>query len=50
MKRAINLLNVALLAMCGYIWGHYDGMNYKKEVDNRVAIQYAVYKAIAEGN
>ena len=50
MKRVINLLNVALLAMCGYVWGHYDGMNYNKEVDNRVAIQYAVYKAIAEGN
>ena len=50
MKRVITLLNVALLAMCGYVWGHYDGMNQKKEVDNRVAIQYAVYKAIAEGN
>ena len=43
-------LNFALVGMFGYVWGHYDGMNTQKVVDNRVAINYAVYKALEEGN
>ena len=49
MKRAINLLNVALLAMCGYVYGYHQGYNTEKPVDNQVAINYAVYKALTEG-
>jgi len=44
------VLNFAIVAMVGYVWGHYDGMNTQKVVDNRVAINYAVYKALEEGN
>ena len=42
-------LNFALVGMFGYVWGHYDGMNTQKVVDNQVAINYAVYKAMQQG-
>ena len=47
MKRAINLLNVCLLAMCAYVWGYHAGMNQPR-VD-REAIEEAVYLAMIEG-
>jgi len=49
MKRAINLLNVALLAMCGYVYGYHQGFTAEKPVDNSMAIRYAVIQAMNEG-
>ena len=43
-------LNFALVGMFGYVWGHYDGLQVQKQIDNRMAIRYAVYKALTEEN
>ena len=48
-KRIVNLLNVALLAMCGYVYGYHPGFTAEKQVDNRMAIRYAVLQALNEG-
>lgn len=42
-------LNFVLVGMCGYVWGTYDGLQMQKEVDNRMAIRYAVLQAMNEG-
>lgn len=47
-KRAINLLNVALLAMCGYVYGYHQGFTAEKPVDNSMAIRYALIQAMKE--
>mgnify|MGYP000055184762 CR=1 FL=1 len=49
MKRAINLLNVGLLAMCGYVYGYHQGFTAEKPVDMQKEIDYAVYQAMLEG-
>ena len=42
-------LNFALVGMVGYVWGQYDGLQMQKQVDNRMAIRYAVTQAMIEG-
>lgn len=42
-------LNFALVGMVGYVWGHYDGLQTQKEVDNRMAIRYALLQAMNNG-
>jgi hypothetical protein len=41
-------LNFALVGMVGYVWGHYDGLQEQKSVDNQMAIRYAVLQALNE--
>jgi hypothetical protein len=48
MKRAINLLNVALFGMVCYVYGNYQGLQEQKSVDNQMAIRYAVLQALNE--
>jgi hypothetical protein len=48
-KRVITLLNVALLAMCGYLVGYHQGYNTEKPVDMQMQIRYAVVQAMLEG-
>ena len=48
MKRVINLLNVALLTMCGYVYGYHQGFTVEKPVDNSMAIRYALIQAMKE--
>jgi len=48
-RKTVKLLNVALFGMVCYISGTIVGENTTKVVDNQVAINYAVYKAITEG-
>lgn len=47
-KRVINLLNVALFGMVCYVYGNYQGQQVQKEVDNSMAIRYAVLQALNE--
>ena len=47
--KIVKLLNVALFGMVCYITGTIVGENTQKVVDNQVAINYAVYKAMTEG-
>lgn len=49
MKRVINLLNVALLAMVCYVYGYHQGYTEEKVVDNQMAIRYALLQAMNEG-
>ena len=42
-------MNFALVAMIGYVWGHYDGLQAQKEVDMQMQIRYAVAQAMIEG-
>ena len=42
-------LNFALVAMIGYVWGHYDGLQAQKQVDMQMQIRYAVAQAMIEG-
>ena len=42
-------LNFALVGMVGYVWGTYDGLQMQKEVDNQMAIRYALLQAMNEG-
>ena len=46
---AVWALNFALVGMVGYVWGTYDGLQQQKQVDNRMAIRYAVLQALNEG-
>ena len=42
-------LNFAIVAMVGYVWGHYDGQQVEKQVDMQMQIRYAVAQAMIEG-
>ena len=42
-------LNFALVGMVGYVWGTYDGLQMQKQVDNQMAIRYALLQAMNEG-
>lgn len=46
---AVWALNFAIVAMVGYVWGHYDGERVQKEVDMQMQIRYAVAQAMIEG-
>jgi len=46
MKRAINILNICLFAMCGYVYGYHAGFVAKKEVDRSMDIRYAIVQAM----
>ena len=49
-RTTVKLLNVALFGMVCYTFGIIVGQDTQKVVDNQVAINYAVYKALEEGN
>ncbi len=49
-RTTVKLLNVALFGMVCYMFGTIVGQDTQKVVDNQVAINYAVYKALEEGN
>ena len=42
-------LNFAIVAMVGYVWGHYDGLHAQKQVDMQMQIRYALLQAMNEG-
>ena len=48
-KTTVKLLNVAMFGIVCYVYGNYQGQQVQKTVDNQVAINYAVYKALTEG-
>ena len=42
-------INFALVGMVGYVWGTYAGLQQQKQVDNQMAIRYALIQAMNEG-
>lgn len=50
MKTVMMVINCGLFAVCGYLLGENINQDTQKVVDNQVAINYAVYKALEEGN
>lgn len=50
-RKTVTVLNIALLGMVCYLYGNYQGQQVQKQVDNTMAIRYAVLQAMNyEGN
>ncbi len=46
MKTVGMILNLVIFTMFGYVFGYHQGQSVEKEVDNSMAIRYAVLQAI----